>query len=152
LVLIDRTTGTNIGNMTSNGALAAAFDGDANQANTASAGTLSGATTGYVGKTLTGPKVFGRAVVSGSNSHGYAFSATPTITLNIQGKNGAAPSGPTDGTLLGTISFTDTTDESAGRTINSTDLVNTWDHLFLEVDPGVFTNKYCAELVLYEWA
>jgi hypothetical protein len=152
LQLIDRTTGTNIGDMTLNGGLAAAFDGVTAQAHGAcAAGNTTGPVDKYVGKTLASPKRFGQAVVYGSNSQGYAGS-TPPINLTMRGKNGAAPSGPTDGTSLGTINFTDTTDESVGRVIASTDLNTVWDHIFLVVnDSASESNVYVAELELFAY-
>lgn len=148
--LISRTAGTNIGDMTGDGGLAAAFDGNTSQAEAGCASI--GGLTGYVGKTLASKTTFGKAVIYASNNNGYSNGA-PTITVKIRGKNGAAPSGPTDGTQLGTITFADTSDESAGRTITSTDLVTTWDHLFAEIIRGAGGgNLNCAELVLYNWS
>lgn len=149
-VLIDRTAGTNIGNMTGNGGLAAAFDGTTTQVLVSCAAL--GATSGYVGKTLASAKRFGRAIVYGSSGAGFKNSSNPSITLNIRGKSGTAPSSATDGTIVGTLTFTDTADESAGRTIESTDYVNSWDHLFVEITSGPGTETQgIAEVVLYEW-
>lgn len=150
-VLIDRTAGTNIGDMTAFGGLAAAFDGVTVQGGTACA-RLSG-TDGYVGKTLAAARTFGKALVYGSNTAGFDTSAgVSTITLNIYGKNGVAPSSRSDGTLLGTLSFTDTSNESAGRQIDSTDLSTTWDHLWVHVNTTTgAVSVLCAELQLYAW-
>lgn len=149
LVLIDRTAGTNIGNMTANGGLAAAFDGTTNAVHSSCAAQSVG--DGWVGKTLASAKIFGRAIVYGSNNRGFVFGSNPTVTLYIRGKNGSAPSSETDGTILGTVTFTEGDDESAGRVINTTDPNNTWDHLFVHGTASPeFT--YLAELVLYELA
>lgn len=148
LVLIDRTAGTNIGNMTTSGGLAAAFDGNTNQTAGNSAEATSGANN-WIGKTLASAKVFGRAEIYGASNQGIIKNSNPSATVNIRGKNGAAPSSGTDGTIIGTITFTDTTDGTM-RTIDSTDLVNTWDHIFMQVTNNAPTNV--AELVLYEWA
>lgn len=148
-VLIDRTLGTNIGNMTLNGGLAAAFDGTTNQT-AASVARTSGTSTGYVGKTLATPAPVERAVVHGSNSNGYAFTVNSATTVTLYGKQGAAPSSGTDGQVLGTISFTDTSNESTGRTITSTDAETVWDHVWVYVDcPTEPTAVYVGELVLY---
>jgi hypothetical protein len=155
LVLIDRTTGTNIGNATNGGGLAAAFDGTTSQAFGAGAGSSGSVASIWVGKTLTGPKVFGQAIVYGSNDRGFVTGGgTPAMTINIRGKNGAAPASATDGTIVGTVSaFNDTTNESAGRTAASTDLVATWDHLFAEIaQGGAAAGMYCAEVEFWEWA
>jgi len=149
LTLIDRTAGTNIGDMTGNGGLANAFDGTTSQTGPNSAG-LTGEPT-YVGKTLAGPKIFGRAIVYGSNNEGFILSANPSTTLNIRGKSGSAPANSADGTLLGTTTFTDTTNESAGRQIDLADNRTTYDHLWVEITTGSSSGKRVAELVLYEW-
>lgn len=152
LILIDRTAGTNIGNLITQGGLAASFDGTTSQAAAACSGIASNAN-GYVGKTLAGPKVFGRAIFHGSNDVGFVSGTDPSITATVRGKTGAVPSNfATEGSVIGTVTFTDTTNESAGRQIESTDLVTAWDHIWLRVATGGADAKRVAELVLYEWA
>lgn len=148
VVIIDRTTGTNIGNMTEVDGLAAAFDGSAVNGQSAAKTNTASA---FIGKTLAAPKRFARAVVYGSPTQGFVLQGqNPNMTINIRGKNGAAPSGATDGTIVGTSSFTDTADESAGRTIQSTDRGTSWDHLFAEIThDGGSLNIACTELDLY---
>lgn len=151
-VLIDRTAGTNIGDMTVNGGLAQAFNGTTSVASSNCA--LVTAAGGYVGKTLATGRVFGKAIIYGANDAGFDTRpvADTSVTLRIYGKNGTAPANKTDGTLLGTLGpFTDQTNESAGRQVDSTDLVTAWDHLWVRVegDPGQFA--LCAELQLYAW-
>lgn len=149
--LIDRTAGTNIGNMTDNGGLAAAFDGTTAQAATACARSVD-ASAGYVGKTLAASKRFGKAIIYGSNNFGYQSAGTNTVTVNIRGKAGTAPSSRTDGTIVGTASFTNTSDESTGRTITSTDGATLWDHIFADVTHnGADGKMLVAELELYEF-
>ena len=145
LAVIDRTAGTNIGDLTETGGLAAAFDGVTSQAAAACATKFSESQV-YIGKTLALRQRFGRAVVYGSNNVGLS-SDNPSITINARGKQGSAPANATDGTILGTITFTDTADESAGRIIDSTDLMTEWDHLWVEMTSGD-TNWRVAELVL----
>jgi hypothetical protein len=149
-LVIDRTLGTNIGNFTADGGLAAAFDGTTSQANTAGAGKSS-ATSGYIGKTLAVSKPIYKAIVYGSNNHGYVPSANPTVTINLYGKVGTAPASSTDGTLLGTLSFADTADESSNpRTITSDDWDTVWDHVWIEVTTESATAKQVAEVQFYE--
>jgi hypothetical protein len=151
LVLIDRTAGTNIGDMTAAGGLAAAFDAVTNQAYAACALAASVATDGFVGKTLTGPKIFGQAIVFGSNNFGYSGASNAQVTLNIRGKQ-TAPSNFTDGTIVGTIGpFSEGANESTGRTITSTDLVTAWNYLFVQVHLNETQQPDCAELQLWEW-
>lgn len=150
-ILIDRTAGTNIGDMTGDGGLAAAFDGDTTQDETACAGGPSGNDC-YIGKTLASAKRFGKAVIYGSNDQGFMRLTNPSITINIRGKQGAVPIGRADGTVIGTATFTDTSDESAGRTITSTDGVTFWDHIWAEVIQNSGNNQHLvAELELYEF-
>lgn len=136
LVTIDRTTGTNIGNMTVGGGLAAAFDGETSEpaagSNCAFSDGSESIKRGYIGKTLAAPRVFGRAVVYGSSTQGF-LNGSDSITINIRGKTGAAPSSRTDGTIVGTTSFTDASDESGGRSIATTDSTTKWDHLFVDI-------------------
>ena len=146
--LVDRTTGTNIGNMTSSGGLAAAFDGNTNQTGASSASTAGAP--GYVGKTYGAGKRISKVIVYGSNNEGYAFTSNASTTIVLRGKNGAAPASRTDGTSLGSITFTDTTNESAPRTITSSDQVTTWLHVFVDIDDGLGSAMICTELEIYE--
>jgi hypothetical protein len=146
-------TGTIISNMSSNGAQSNAFDGNTNQDNTTGPGLTTGTTgvpAAYIGKTYSPAVEIFQLVAHGSNSHGYAFNGNPTITLYLYAKNGAAPSGPTDGTVLGQITFTDTNDESSGRTISSNNTDTAWEHVWLGIEQA--TNGlglYCAEAVFW---
>lgn len=54
-----------------------------------------------------------------------------TVTINLYGKQGSAPTTATDGTLLGTLSFTNTNSELAGRTVTSSDEDTFWDHAWV---------------------
>ena len=149
-VLIDRTLGTTFGDMTNGGGLAAAFDGNTNQAASAGAAKTSSAI-GYVGKTLAAPAIFSRAVIHGSNDQGYINAIGVNAVVVIMGKQGAAPSNAIDGTNLGSASGIDVADQSAGRTINSNDLATAWDHIWVRTTSGGGgVSARIAELVLYE--
>src|SRR5262245_56130332 len=129
-VLIDRTAGCNIGNMTVSGGLAASFDGDANQAGGFS--SRFNGSDGDVGKTLAAAKVIGKCVCTGTNdAQEFASGVGQDITLNLYGKDGTAPSSHNDGTLLGTLTYTKTGEISPVKTVTSTDLVNNWDHVWV---------------------
>lgn len=143
--LVDRTTGTNIGNMTNGGGLAAAFDGNTSQAHTACARIDVG--DGYVGKTFGAGKIFSRALVYGSNNLGL-YENNPTVTIRIYGKNGA-PSSATDGTIIGSLSFTDGASNTV-REILSTDLSNTYTSIWFYMPASSTNAKLVAEIVLYE--
>lgn len=140
--------GTNIGDMTGTGGLAASFDGTTNQAG-AACSTRSSVANGYVGKTIT-KRVF-KLIAYGSNNNGFQNSNTAT-TITLYGKTGSAPANGTDGTSLGSVNFTDTTNESAGRTVTSSDNETLWDHLwmYISIDGGGSNNLFSAECELYE--
>lgn len=144
--------GSNIGDMTFNGGLAAAFDSNTNQTPAECARGIAGSSSAFVGKTPQARVGFGRAVIHGSNNRGFfTTGAESSVTINIRGKSGSAPASASDGTVVGTTTFTNTSDESGGRTIETTDSVTKWDHLFAEVLWGGATNgsTVVAELVIY---
>ena len=94
-------------------------------------------TDAYIGKTLPGAFRISQAVIRAPTITGYAAASNPTITVTLYGKQGAAPSSSSDGTVLATTSFTDQSqDESTGRTLTSTDTATFWDHVFLRVQVG----------------
>lgn len=134
-----------IGDMTSNGGLAAAFDGTTSQGTTegASSASTAASTFVYVGADYSAaPKVVGSVDVYGSNNAGFVSSSNPTVTLRLYGKNSGAPSSSTDGTQLGTASFTDTADESAGRTITNGGSIGPWDYLWIAVSHDDGTSRF----------
>jgi hypothetical protein len=148
--LIDRTTGTNIGGMTGNGGLSAAFDGVTNQVATSTATSTGGETLNSIGKTLAVPSIISKCIVFGSNNLGYSSNSPRTITLSLYGKVGSAPTSHTDGTLLGTLTpFTSLSNESTGRTITSSDLTTVYNHVLLAIAANSNTFLACAELQLY---
>lgn len=153
--LIDRTTGTNIGDMTGSGGLAAAFDGTTNQiaANCAGKNSVASSGSAYAGKQTAVPTAIERATFFGSNNGGYIESANPSTTITLYGKQGSAPSIATDGTLLGSITFTDTANESTGRTINSSDVNTYWDYLWGSIThtDGTARSVRLAEIQMTGW-
>jgi hypothetical protein len=148
LVLIDRTEGTNRGDMTVGGGLAAVFDGVTNQAVAACAYRSVNAT-GYVGKTLAAPRCIGQAITFGANNAGYTSAAN--VTLNLYAKNGAAPASATDGTIIGTTGSFSNSASTNSKIINSTDLVTVWSHVWITVQHSGTGQPIMAELQLYAW-
>lgn len=155
--LIDRTLGTNIGDLTANGGLAASFDGTASQ-NTGAASAKAAATFGYIGKTLGTAAPIYKVMVTGTSDVGYVAAINPTVTIDLYGKTGAAPANSTDGTLLGTISFTDTNNESAFRTVlngdgaPAGDTATNFDHVWVRISHNGAANAvYSAELQIYAY-
>lgn len=149
-VLISRTAGTNIGNADLR--LANAFDGIANQGiNSCAFKNNISNNSMYVGKTLAAPTAIDRIVAYGANNDGFVTNANPACTISIYGKNGATPSNGTDGTLLGSVSFTDTSNESAGRAIASSDKDTKWAHVWANLTQTTNNNLDFAELEIWGW-
>lgn len=149
--LIDRTLGTIIGNMTVFG-IGNAFNGVTSAAG-ASCAAISAAP-GWVGKTYSAGKKFSRAIVYGPNDRGFIDPGPPlshgvSVTINIRGKNGT-PSGRTDGAIIGSITFSDVVNQSAGKQIVSTDTINAYTNIWADILGSPQDSTYCAELVLYE--
>lgn len=156
--LIDRTLGSNIGDAIGGGGLAAIFDGTTSQT-VAASGNKGAATFAYAGKTLGTAAPIYKAIVYGSNNNGYVSGVNPTITIDLYGKAGAAPANSTDGTLLGTISFTDTADESGNpRTViqgdgaPAGDTVTIFNHVWVRVSQdGAAGTMSIAEVQLFAY-
>jgi hypothetical protein len=141
------TGGSDFGDMTSDAGLAAAFDGGTSEAGTACARKLS-ATTAYVGRTLASPSSVSTCTVYGSNNAGFVGAINPNVQLQLYGKTGSAPASDTDGTVIGTVSFTDTANESGGRAITMTDTTTVWDHVWVRVvNSGAANSLAVAEIV-----
>ena len=86
-----------------------------------------------LGKNVQGtPYQIASATVYGSNNLGFIQTTNGSVIMQLRGKNGSFPT-QGSGSLLGTISFTDTNNESAGRTINSSDTATFWDYLWIEI-------------------
>lgn len=142
-------TGSNIGNMTSGGGLAAAFNGVTSTAY-ASCAQGGGSGSGYVGKNYSAsPKVIHSVVATPSSDQGFdSTSGAQTITLTLYGKNGSAPSSATNGTSLGSWSGTDAA--GTARTINSNDTGTAWDYVWLHVQSTQgAAGQNVAEVVFY---
>ena len=106
---ISRTAGTEIGDLTNGGGLAAAFDGNYSQINSAGAHKSGSPADGYIGKdwgsgvskTITG------FYIKGSSDDGIIVPSN-TTTIKLYG-SASAPSNGTNGTLLATTTVTDAT-------------------------------------------
>lgn len=149
-VLLAGATGTSIGNMTNAGGLAGAFNDTTSQAAATSAqGTA--ATDGYVGKTWSTEKKIYSVDVYPSTDRGFLDNNNSQVTLTLYGKTGAAPSSPTDGTLLGSITFDDAFTGGDTRTINSSDRDTAWKHTWVTLTtPDTGAVPTIAELDIYE--
>ena len=128
-------TGTNIGNMTNRGGLAAAFDGVTSKVNTACA-LATDRSNGFVGKNYTGgAQAISQAVVYPSNNNGFAESFSSglgesPVQLSLRASN-SAPSTGFEGTLLadtGKIANT-----LSPVTLTSSDTSDTWNYVWVLV-------------------
>lgn len=149
-VLYDRTTGTNIGDMTSNGGLAAAFDGNLSQSNATSAiKPNAGPTGGYVGKDVGAGNDYPitRAIARTTNNIGFTNSGT--VTLTLYGK-ATAPSGPSDGTSLGTNAIGSAGTNSTDYTVTSSDTTTPYRYVWMKIaGSNAGADAYCCELSIY---
>jgi hypothetical protein len=145
-------TGTNIGDMTGGGGLAAAFDGTVSKAAVACA-LRSTVTNAFIGKTFSPAKTFQSVAVYGSNNLGYfGAGGAQTIDFVLRGKTGSAPSSRTDGTSLGTLSFVEVSNESVTpRTITFSDQTTAFDHVWIDASTsGGTDNFYVGQLQFTE--
>ena len=113
--------GTIIGNMTVFG-IANAFDGGTNKVATGCA-AISGSP-GYVGLQFSSGKKFLGAIYYGPSDRWIVDEGPGNVTIQIRGNNGV-PSGPTDGVLLGSVTFANQV-ISAVESITSTDIVDAY--------------------------
>lgn len=149
--VIDRTTGTMFGNYNV-GEGAGAFDGVTNQARANGASKGSAASNNmYIGKTYGVPTAIESMTLYGSNDQGYVNSGNPSVTLSIYGKNGVAPTSGTDGTLLGSVTFTDTGNQNIARPITSTDPETYWTHVWVHLTQANNAGVYIAEVIMEGW-
>lgn len=138
---IDVSCAAKFGSLTLGGGLAAAFDNNG--------GTIAytDSTTGFVGVSLPDPKRIDR-VEAVSATNGFDASGLSTsITLQLYGKKGAAPTSATDGVLVGVASFID---QNVQRTVSlqSNDKVTLFDHVWLLLSTGAWS--VVADLRLFE--
>ena len=106
------------------------YDGTTN-ANSSNASGRASVTDAYAGKTFEQGTRISKIIAYGTNNNGFWSTTNNDTTLDLYGKQGAAPANSTDGTLLGTLTFTDTNNEAAGRTVTSTDTVTHYDHMWV---------------------
>lgn len=147
-----RTVGTAIGNLTGGGGFAAVFDGAKGGAYAPDTGAWApSVVNGYAGRTFPGGRRVWKATTYGSNNVGYQNSVNVSITINLRGKVGSAPSGSANGTLLGSITFTDSNSDTAARNIISNDNTTLFDHVWCEIVSTDNSGNVClTELEIYE--
>lgn len=110
-----------------------------------------GSSNGYIGKNFTGAsQTISQAIIYGTTDRGFYGGTDPTATWTLYG-NLTAPASSTDGTVLGSVTFTDVTDESGGKTITSSDTTTFWNYVWVaqnQVSNGSQA-VYLVELELY---
>jgi hypothetical protein len=99
-------TGSTFGDMTASGGLAAAFDGTTSSDSSVCA-LKATATSSYCGKAFSAAQKIARVDTYGSNNAGYLGGTNASLTITIYGKS-SSPANATDGTVLGSTTFTDT--------------------------------------------
>lgn len=144
----------NIGNMSSGGGVAAAFDGNATKATPASASLNNSGGSGagaaidcFVGKNYSGAsaQAIYEAVLYPPTDQGFATASyTPPgggsgsvqgvpMLITLRAKS-TAPSAPSDGTILGQASFfTNGPQNTSALVIPSNDTVSTWNYVWVEI-------------------
>jgi hypothetical protein len=142
-----------------NAAVSAIFDGTTSKGLASCSYGAANAADGSAGKDYGSgtEKRIAKVVCYGSNDKGFNTGASnlDSMTLTLRAKNGAAPATDTEGTSLGTITFTNTDDESAGRTITSSDSETAYRHVWVHVhNNGTATGNrpLLAQLVFSEIA
>lgn len=150
---IDRTLGTTIGNLVNGGGLAAAFDGNTNQAQTSSATLTSGDRThGYVGKDwgAGNSHIVSGIVVYASNDQGFVKAVNPTVTIDLYGSNAGFL---TSSVLLGGGTITDANSaiftKLSGFTV-STAYRYHWIDITSDSGTTGTDDKICSECRFYE--
>lgn len=149
--MIAASTGTNIGNMTGNGGLAAAFDSVTNQLSGNCAN--SPGAFGSVGKDYGGsPQRVSRVRIFGSSNVGFYNSTNHALELRLYGSQVAPNASFDNGVELGRITFTDTDNESAGRDIFSNDAQTAWTYVWVLIKIALAPSGIlCGELQVFQW-
>lgn len=131
-----------IGNLTSGYGLASVFDGS-NSTSAYTPGTL-----GWVGINFSGaPKKVEKVEIVPADNGFDASGSTSPIILSLRAKKGSAPTGASDGVLLGSLSFIDV-NYYLTRTLISTDQLSAWDFVWVSISTGVWASA--SELRVFE--
>ena len=137
---------TPIGDLTSNGGLAAAFNNTTSESDAQSAQKSTVAATGYIGLNMSAtPQVVANAIMYPSNVSGFSTGGAG-LTFNLRGKQ-TAPSSSTDGTLLGSTIVSH--DQLDSVNIVSNDIATAYAYVWVEMVSSSSVNFLCAELQLY---
>ncbi len=142
--------GTNIGDCTNSGGLAAAFDGNTAQAYAAAA--TRGANNGYVGRTYSQSRALDSVTVYGASNTGFdGNTGATTCTVLVWGKNGAAPSAYNDGTQLATTGGIADSNTSNVQTIQIADKLAYYTHLWVSSSTTGTADAAFGEVIFTGW-
>lgn len=109
----------------------------------------SSVTAWYGGKNFgSNPIIPTKCMVYGTSDQGFCYNTNPSVTATLYGSN-TLPSSPTNGTNIGSTTFTDTTNEVAGRTITCTDAVNDWIYVWVTFSAASGQFWRCTEIEFY---
>jgi hypothetical protein len=143
-----------IGNLNN---IAAAFDSDLSQPAPSAAGRQQqtiGNPDLYIGRSFSSGLAIASAKVYPTSDVGLGLLGSQAFTMRLRGKN-TSPSSATDGTLLGSVAVT-ATSQFSPLTITLADQVTTWKYVWLDfsqlpVGPGPQLDEaiYLSELELY---
>jgi len=143
-----KAVGSAIGNLTGGGGLAAAFNGVGDTY--LNSARNSGTTPRYIGRTVSGRRVF-CAIINPSTDQGFIQNADPSVTISLYGKTGSAPANATDGTLLGSETFTDINVNIPRSVVaGATNIATAWDHIWIHVLGDGTNNIAVGELDFLE--
>ena len=113
-----------------------AFNGVTNALGFVGCATFTSGGASFLGKNFSAtPKQIAQAKIYGSNDNGFIPGSNPAMVWSLYAKQ-TAPTSSTDGFVLGTVSFTDTANESGGRTITSSDTSTFWNYVWLTETTG----------------
>ncbi len=87
----------------------------------------------WAGVTFATGKAFGKAIIYGSSNKGLSDDPSPSVTVSVRGKNGAAPTAHNDGTELGTTTVNDS--NGIEVTVTSTDTATKYVHYWWVIEP-----------------
>ena len=134
-------TGSTFGDMTANGGLAAAFDGSTSQDSSVCALRAS-VTSAYCGKAFSSAQKISRVDTYGSNV-GYIGGTNASLTITIYG-NSSAPANATDGTSIGSTTFTD--GDAVQLKQITCDSTTAYQYVWATITTGAAKNLYLAEI------
>ncbi len=126
--------------MTRGGGLVSLFD------NSNQTGAWAESTLGWAGVDFgSSPQAISQAVLFSASNGFDASGLASSIRLRLYGKNGSAPTGPTDGTLLGTLGYFTDPNAATSRTITTAN-TEAWRYVWATVETGVWAILLDIEL------